>query len=75
MPPLIMFCLAVTDLPIEINEEKDYRHKIESDGDNGVTIKAGGDLILFKEELKESSNEPDKNLIVKIKYFEIGDRE
>ena len=65
---LMHFGFTVLDLPISISDKEQYPHLVESDGHRGIIIKAGGEAILFKKEIKEGRYNLKKDLIITHKY-------
>lgn len=58
---------AVLDLDFESK-----KHIIRSSGSKGISIKAAGNLIVFKKEIKEAQSELDTNILVIHRFFENG---
>lgn len=75
LPPYLFyigFCLL--DLPISIDSLEKYPHDIRSDGKKGVTIKAGCEAIMYKQEHKEGHCKLKKDVMIMHKYEAIDSR-
>ena len=62
------FGFSLLDLPLSVSTLEKYPHKIDSDGDRGIVIKAGCEGVLFKKEIKEGKYNIKKDLIITHKY-------
>ena len=67
----VPFALSIIDLPFESSEsykKSKQPHKFKSDKKRGINITAGGNLILFKKEIKEGKCEIKNDLMMIHRY-------
>ena len=67
----VPFALSIIDLPFESSESyknSKQPHKFKSDKKRGINITAGGNLILFKKEIKEGKCEIKNDLMMIHRY-------
>ena len=61
--------IALLDLPYTSSN-----HKFEATAGRGINIQAASNLILFKKEIKEAEADPDTNLLVIHRFFELNNK-
>jgi hypothetical protein len=72
------FALSVLDLPFEQSDsykKNRQAHKFKSDKKRGINITAGGNLVLFKKEIKEGKCEIKNDLMMIHRYKHLNSSE
>lgn len=65
----LITAIALVDLPFD-----SHNHRFAATSGRGINIHAASNMILFKKEIKEAEAEPDTNLLVIHRFFELNNK-